>query len=391
MKKNLFILGASGSIGGQTLEVLPSFLTKYNLVGVSIGHNISFLEERILPFYKLKYVYVIEEKDYLYLKEKYKDIVFYYGKDNISKMLNNIKDEVDIILNALVGFIGLMPSLWAVKNNKILLLANKESLVIGGEYIKKILGDKKLIYPIDSEHAAITKCLHNVKKEDLDYICLTCSGGPFFNYKKEEFKNITFLDALKHPTYSMGSKITIDSSTLMNKAFEIIEAYYLFDVEPNKIKVLIDRNSYVHSFIHLKNGNFKLSVGKPDMKVQIKDALNLFELDSSKEFLDTEINTFENYKFYEVDKEKFPLINYGYYVIRHKGLSGLILNDADEICYKYFKEGVISYLDIKKVIDKSFDELSDILNLEFSEENIFALDKQIRDKIEEIILRKEFN
>ena len=220
---------------------------------------------------------------------------------------------------------------------------------------------------------------------------MTCSGGPFFNYKKEEFKNITFLDALKHPTYSMGSKITIDSSTLMNKAFEIIEAYYLFDVEPNKIKVLIDRNSYVHSFIHLKNGNFKLSVGKPDMKVQIKDALNLFELDSSKEFLDTEINTFENYKFYEVDKEKFPLINYGYYVIRHKGLSGLILNDADEICYKYFKEGVISYLDIKKVIDKSFDELSDILNLEFSEENIFAFDKQIRDKVEEIILRKEFN
>ena len=177
----------------------------------------------------------------------------------------------------------------------------------------------------------------------------------------------------------------------MNKAFEIIEAYYLFNVEPNKIKVLIDRNSYVHSFIHLKNGNFKLSVGKPDMKVQIKDALNLFELDSSKEFLDTEINTFENYKFYEVDKEKFPLINYGYYVIRHKGLSGLILNDADEICYKYFKEGVISYLDIKKVIDKSFEELSDILNLEFSEENIFALDKQIRDKVEEIILRKEFN
>ena len=222
MKKNLFILGASGSIGGQTLEVLPSFLTKYNLVGVSIGHNISFLEERILPFYKLKYVYVIEEKDYLYLKEKYKDIVFYYGKDNISKILKNIKDEVDIILNALVGFSGLMPSLWAVKNNKILLLANKESLVIGGEYIKKILGDKKLIYPIDSEHAAITKCLHNVKKEDLDYICLTCSGGPFFNYKKEEFKNITFLDALKHPTYSMGSKITIDSSTLKNKAFEII-------------------------------------------------------------------------------------------------------------------------------------------------------------------------
>ena len=152
----------------------------------------------------------------------------------------------------------------------------------------------------------------------------------------------------------MGSKITIDSSTLMNKAFEIIEAYYIFGVEPNKIRVLIERNSYVHSFICLKDGTYKLSVGKPDMRIQIKDALNLIELDEKHEFPDTEINTFDKYKFYPVDKEKFPLIDYGYYVIGHKRLSGLILNDADEICYKYFKEGVISYLDIKKVIDKKY-------------------------------------
>ena len=391
MKKNLFILGASGSIGSQTLEILPSFLAKYNLVGVSIGHNVSFLENHILPYFDVKYVFILEEEHYLYLKEKYKNIIFFHGENNIPNMLEEIKDDVDVILNALVGFSGLIPSLWTVKNNKILLLANKESLVIGGEYIKKIIGDKKLIYPIDSEHAAITKCLHNVKKEDLIYICLTCSGGPFFNYKKEDFKGITYLDALKHPTYSMGSKITIDSSTLMNKAFEIIEAYYIFGVNPSKIRVLIDRNSYVHSFICLKDGTYKLSVGKPDMRIQIKDALNLFELDEKHEFPDTEINTFDKYKFHPVDKEKFPLIDYGYYVIGHKGLSGLILNDADEICYKYFKEGVISYLDIKKVIDKTFYELSNILDLELNEENLFVLDKQIRDKVKEIILRKEFN
>lgn len=383
--KNIIILGASGSIGSQSIDLLKSKKDEYNLIGVSVGNNINFLVEKIIPFFDLKYICVKEESDYKILKEKYKNIDFFYGDEGLISLTKI--EENEIILNSLVGFSGVLPSISSIKNNKFLFLANKESLVVAGEILYSLKDAKKLIYPIDSEHAAITKCLKNVKKDELETIYLTCSGGPFFSYKKEDFKNIKLSDALNHPTYKMGKKITIDSSTLMNKAFEIIEAHYLFDVTDTKIKVKIDRNSYVHSFILLKNGTYKLSVGKPDMKIQINDCLSFFKTDED-EFKDTEINTYSNYKFYEVDKEKFPLIDYGYMVIKTKGISGLVLNAANEVAVNEFLKGNINYIDIKVIIDKILKMYQ--LDTKLTETNLLSLHKKVTIDTLSLIENKEY-
>lgn len=386
--KNLCLLGASGSIGSQTLEVLNELKSKYRLVAVSIGNNVQCLKEKVLSFYEVKYVYLDNEEEKINLKKEYKNIKFYSRKDSIITFLKEIDSKIDIYFNALSGFFGLKPSLFVLNRNKKLLLANKESLVIGGELIKKIPNYKKNLFPVDSEHAAIRKCLANVSKKDIEYICLTCSGGPFFNLNKEDFKFIKAKDCLKHPTYKMGKKISIDSSTLINKAFEIIEAYYLFNIGYKKIKVLINRESYVHSFIKLKNGTFKLSCGEPNMKIQIKDALNLFKHKKNEEFLDTEINTFDNYKFYEVDKTKFPLIDYGYKVIKEKGISGLLLNDVVEICDALLLKDEIKYIDIKQIIDKIFEMYNKDIILDYY--NIDILHEDIIKFINKIIINKEY-
>jgi len=386
---NLVILGASGSIGSQSIEVIKKdFKNKFDLIGVSIGQNILFFKNNIYPFFKIKYLYVDKDEDKNALKKEYKKIKIFSSKDGILTFLNEVNKECDTYLNALSGYFGLKPTLFILNNNKKLLLANKESLVIGGEIIKKIKNSAQLIFPIDSEHAAIRKCLANVKKKELENIYITCSGGPFFNLEKEKFKDIKSIDCLKHPTYSMGKKISIDSSTLINKAFEIIEAYYLFKVKEDIIKVKINRDSYVHSYIKLKNGTYKLSVGKPDMKVQIKDALSFFKYKKNEEFIDTEINTLNKYKFYEVDKERFPLIDYGYKVIKYKGISGLVLNDVVEICDKFLLEDKIKYIDINRIIDKIFSLFDLKMNLTLT--NIDSIHEDIINKTLKIIEKKEY-
>lgn len=370
--KNIIILGASGSIGSQTISLLKERKNEYNLIGVSVGNNIDFLLNNIIPFFTLKYICVKNKEDYEKIKDKYENIKFFYGDEGLIE-LTNIKEN-DVILNSLVGFVGVLPSLKTLKNKKYLFLANKESLVVAGELIKQIEGYKKLLYPIDSEHAAIKKCLKNVKKKDLDKIYITCSGGPFFSLKEEELNKVTVKEALNHPTYKMGKKITIDSSTLMNKAFEIIEAYYLFNFPSYKIKVKIDRNSYIHSFIKLKDGTYKLSVGKPDMKIQIADCLSFFKTDL-KEFKDTEIGTYQNYKFYEPDFKKFPNLNFGYFVIKNKGISGLVINAANEVCVSKFLEGKINYIDINKIIVKILSMYN--LNEKLEEKNLITLNNKV--------------
>jgi len=370
MKKSLCLLGASGSIGTQSIDCLKNRLDEYSLDAVSVGVNILFLE-KIINEFNIKYVCVKNKEDYFYLKNKYKNIIFYYGDEGILELI--INSNCDFVLNALSGFLGVKPTLLSLKLNKTVLLANKESLVVAGDLVLSYLdkGEGK-IYPIDSEHAAITKCLKNIDKSNLKKIYITCSGGPFFNLDKNEFKSITLNDALNHPTYKMGRKITIDSSTLMNKAFEIIEAYYLFNVSEKMIDVKIDRNSYVHSFIETNDGHFKLSVGKPDMHIQINDCLSLFKT-KEQEFSDTEIDTIKNYKFYEVDYFKFPLINYGKIAIRKRGNFGLILNAANEVAVNAFLEGKINYFEINKIIDKII-AISDYQK-ELREEDLDSLNK----------------
>ena len=387
MKKiKICLLGASGNIGTQSIDCINKRRDEFVIKAISIGNNIAFLRNFLKNNKEVEYICLKNYEDYLIFKDMYSSIRFYYGNSGLLELIE--ESGCDYILNALSGFSGVMPSLKALKLNKILLLSNKETLVVAGEIVKKYLnnGYGKL-YPIDSEHAAITKCLKNVSKDNLETIYLTCSGGPFFNFKEDDLKKVTLENALNHPTYKMGKKITIDSSTLMNKAFEIVEAYYLFDCNPNQIKVKIDRQSYVHSFIKTKDNHYKLSVGKPDMHTQINDSLSLF-ITTDKEFKDTEIDTYNNYTFYEVDYKTFSLINLGYEIINKKGNLGLIVNASNEVAVNAFLNNEINYFDIKKIIDKILKSYK--FNEVLKEEDLVKEDKKVRELTLEIIKKGDY-
>ena len=349
---DVLIFGASGSIGTQTLDVLKRLNENYKLVAFTIGNRVEYVDKILNDFKDVRAICLKNEEDVELFKNKYPNINFYAGSAGLLDILDDNSISVDIVVNALTGFAGLLPSIKSLSLNKILCLANKESLVVGGEFITKLLKEGKgRLYPIDSEHVAIAKCLYNKNKNDVDKILITASGGPFFDTPIDEFKNITVEKALNHPTWKMGKKITIDSSTMMNKAFEIVEAYYLFNVVANKIEPIVDRHSKVHSMVKYKNGDIYLNVGPSDMRIPIYYALTFGKCDKDK-FDDVEINTYSNYHFYQMNYEKFPLINYGKYIIQKRGNSGAIINAANEECVHAFLNKRINYIDIKSIIDK---------------------------------------
>ena len=349
--KNVLLLGGGGSIGTQSIDVISKNPAKLNLIGISFGDRVETLPSLINNFPSLKYVCFKNEKDFLYFKTIYKDINFYHGNKGLINIISD--SNADYVLNALIGFVGFLPSIKTLELNKTLLLANKESLIVGGTLINDLLssGHGKL-YPIDSEHVAIAKCLFNGKGKDIEKILITASGGPFFDWKLENFKNITVKDALNHPTWSMGKKITIDSSTMMNKCFEIIEAHHLFHVSSDMIEPIVDRKSYVHSMVKFKDGTMLLQVGPSDMRVPISYALFEGIPENGKYFNDVEENTESKYLFKNMDYEKFPLIKYAKYVLDKEGNSGAALNAVNEECVYAFLDKKINYIDIISIIDK---------------------------------------
>lgn len=381
----VLLLGASGSIGTQTVDVLTHKLEKnYELVGFSVGKRINYVDEYLSRINSIKYVCVQNEDLKGTFEKNYPGINFYYGPQGLLELIED--SNADIVVNALTGFSGLLPSIKSLTLNKILCLANKESLVVGGELINDLLKEGKgKLYPIDSEHVAIAKCLYNKNIDDVDEILITASGGPFFNTPSEEFKDITPEKALAHPTWKMGKKITIDSSTMMNKAFEIVEAYYLYGVDKDKIKPIVDRKSLVHSLVKYKNGDIYLNVGPSDMRIPIYYALTFGKCDKEK-FDDVEINTFSNYKFFEMDYQKFPLINYGKEIISKKGNFGAIVNAANEEAVYAFLDNKINYLDIKFIIDKMIAMYPYIEHPSIDE--ILKTDKDVRELVNQIIESK---
>lgn len=346
---NLILLGASGSIGTQTLEILKNEKNKWILEGFSIGKQILKIDEILLNFNSVKYICVRFKKDYLVYKKKYPYIKFYYGDKGLIKLIKN-SSKNSYVLNALIGFSGLLPSVYSIKNRHTLLLANKESLVIGGELINKLL--KKYnneIIPIDSEHVALKKCLYNEDIDNIKNAYITASGGPFFNYSVEELKKVTVHDALNHPNWKMGKKITIDSATMMNKCFEIIEASYLFPFL-KKINVLVSRDSMVHGLIEYKNYT-KLNVSPPSMKGPIEYALNLGKPTNGNEFNDVIIDSLDKYNLLKLDENRFSLIKYSRLILNKKGNSGAILNAINEICVEAFLNNEITFIEIEQIIN----------------------------------------
>lgn len=360
--KAITILGSTGSIGTQTLEVIDR-LEGWQLKALTVYQNTELLFRQIKK-YKPEFVVVVNEKDAVKLEEKLKDskTKVLAGKEALKTAA---AEEVELVLNAIVGFAGLEPSLAAVKAGNDLALANKESLVSGGAILTKLAKENNVnLLPVDSEHNAIFQLLKGHKSE-LDEIILTASGGPFFTYSQAELGQVTVKDALNHPNWEMGSKITIDSASLMNKGLEVIEAHWLFDCDYDEIKVLVHPQSIVHSMIRLVDGTILAEMGAADMKIPIQYCISYPKRQkiNGNKFKLEQIAALE---FFRADTEKFPNLKYAYTAGKAGGTLPAVLNAANEVAVYSFLQGNIPFLAMSRVVASVLEQHQNILkpNLE---------------------------
>ena len=376
--KDLIVLGSTGSIGTQTLTVARKLGIR--ITGLAAGSNYKLLEEQAREFMP-KSVAMFDEDAAKKLKIALSDtdIKVFSGKDGINAVATG---DGDIVLCAIVGIAGLESTLKAIEAGKDIALANKETLVTGGRLVKQKIKEKKVkLLPVDSEHSAIFQSLQGAPAGSLKKILLTASGGPFFGKTYNELKKVTVKDALNHPNWSMGSKITIDSATLMNKGLEVIEAVHLFDVSPEQIEVLVHRQSILHSAVELSDGAVIAELGTPDMKVPIQYALTYPDRGVTFEHLslaDIKTLTFE-----KPDMELFKCLPICIEAIRRGGLYPTMINGANEEAVSLFLNGKIGFLQIAEIIEKSLD-LSPVKN-DFTLEDVYETDKFARETVRNLI------
>lgn len=352
--KKVAIFGSTGSIGESTLNVVRENPNLFKVVTLVAGKNVDKLIKQIKKF-KPTNVYIIDKENADKIIELYKDIQVFYGEQGMEEISNLV--DFDISISALVGIAGLKPTYNMIKNGKTVALANKEVLVAGGELIMKTAKENgaKLL-TVDSEHSAIMQCLKGEETNKIDKILLTASGGPFFD--KEITEKITVEDALNHPTWSMGKKVTIDSSTMMNKGFEVIEAKWLFNVEPSQIEVVVHKQSLVHSMVQFKDGTIMANIGPKSMQIPIAYALNYPErLPNNIEKLD--LFKIANLKFEKPDLNKFKCLKLAYEAIERGHSHQVVLNAANEVLVEYFLNKKIKYTDIPKGIEKMLNTYED--------------------------------
>ncbi|MCL6472116.1 MAG: 1-deoxy-D-xylulose-5-phosphate reductoisomerase [Firmicutes bacterium] len=352
--KNIVILGSSGSIGRQTIDVVARYPDMFDVIGLAVHSNIEILEAQIQKV-KPRVIVVVDEHSAKAFKSKLKKgIKLLTGVEGLEQLASY--SDADVVLNALVGSVGLKPTLAALRAGKTLALANKESMVAGGAIVKKAKEESGAeILPVDSEHNAIFQCMIGERKSEIKRLIITASGGPFRGYSKEDLESVTVEQALAHPRWTMGPKITIDSATLMNKGLEVIEAYWLFDIPYDRIDVLVHPQSIIHSMVEFKDGSIKAHLGQTDMRIPIQYALSYPErLDSPLpplDFLEVEKLTFE-----KPDKDSFPCLKYAFEVIDMGRTYPAVLNAANEEAVAAFLSGEISFIDIPKVIRRVIDK-----------------------------------
>jgi 1-deoxy-D-xylulose-5-phosphate reductoisomerase len=350
--KKVVILGSTGSIGKSALDVIRKFPYRFKVSGLAAKSSINILEEQIKEF-KPEYVAVYDKKAFYELSKKVKKIKILQGIEGVCEIAR--LPSADIVLSAIVGAEGLLPTFSAVKAGKTVGLANKESLVMAGELIKKEAkksGAK--IIPVDSEHSAVFQCINTCNKPYIKKIWLTASGGPFRGKKPQEIENVTPEEALNHPKWKMGKRITIDSATLMNKGFEVIEAHYLFDMPAENIGVLIHPQSIVHCLVEFIDGTYLAQMSNPDMKAPIALALSLPERLSD---IVTPVNwSITNQLQFELpDTNLFPCLKLAYIALRERGSMPAVLNAADEVAVEAFLSRKLKFKDIYKTIKKVMD------------------------------------
>ena len=371
MKRRISILGATGSIGVNALKVVSHLENELEVVYLSANKNMILLMKQIKK-YQPKAVCIVDEESYNLVKEEVQsfNIEILFGRSGLLELAK--RSDVDVMLNALVGAPGMEPTLLAIKAGVDVALSNKESLVMAGNIIKKAQEQSGAeIFPVDSEHSAIWQCLVGEELEDLNRIILTGSGGPFRQKEISLFSNITVKEALNHPNWDMGEKITIDSATMMNKGLEVIEAYWLFRIDPDQINIIVHPQSIIHSMVEMKDGSVKAQMGVPDMKVPIQYALTYpRHIEASWEKLDL-INC-ADLTFEKPDYNRFPCIALGFKVLERFGSSGAALNLSNDYAVYRFLNEEIQFTDIPRINESVLEEhpwieepsLEDLLELD---------------------------
>jgi 1-deoxy-D-xylulose-5-phosphate reductoisomerase len=375
--KKVLILGSTGSIGVNALNVIRKFPDRFSIAGLTANSNISVLSEQIKEF-NPQFVVIKDKSKAKELSEIVNQNVEIISSENALVEAAQ-KYDYDILIGAIVGFAGLTPTIEAIKRGKRIALANKETLVVAGEIVTRLVAENGAeIIPVDSEHSAIYQCLVGENLNQVEKLILTASGGPFLNKEKSFFDNATVNEALNHPNWKMGSKITIDSATLMNKGLEVIEAHWLFGLPVEKIDVVIHPQSIIHSMVQFVDGSIKAQMGLPDMKLPIQYALTFPER-LSNNFERTNLPLINNLTFFEPDFDKFECLKLAYMALQTGGTAPCILNAANEIAVDKFLKGFIRFSEIPKLINKALDKIENHSNPDI--ETIIECDKLTRDFI----------
>ncbi len=383
-KKGIAILGSTGSIGTQALEVIEAYPDFFSLEVITAGKNADLLIEQAKKYHP-NTVVITDESQYTYVKESLwnEDIHVYAGSESLCQVVEST--EVDTVLTALVGYAGLKPTLRAIEHGKTIALANKETLVVAGELVTRLAREKGVnIYPVDSEHSAIFQCLVGEFHNPIEKIYLTASGGPFRGWNVDQLANVKREQALKHPNWSMGAKITIDSATLMNKGLEVIEAKWLFNLSPDQIDVIVHPQSIVHSIVQFEDGSMKAQMGLPDMKLPIQFALTFPDRFLTSfprfNFLDYPSLTFE-----QPDRAAFNNLNLAFEAMDIKGTAACSLNAANEITVDAFLNEKIGFLDIARINEETMRAVRNIALPQY--EDFVSSDRLAREYAQSLVER----
>ncbi len=384
-KKGIAILGSTGSIGTQALEVIEVYPEQFDLQVITANKNADLLIKQALK-HQPNIVVIADESLFEKVRDALsaQDIHVYAGKKALSQVV--MGDEIDVVLTAMVGYAGLEPTLSAIHAKKSIALANKETLVVAGELITKLAYENGVnIYPVDSEHSAIFQCLTGEFQNKIEKIYLTASGGPFRGFSAEELQKVTKAQALKHPNWEMGAKITIDSASMMNKGLEVIEAKWLFNLEPDQIDVIVHPQSIVHSLVQFEDGSMKAQMGLPDMKLPIQYALTYpqrLKTDFPRfNFMDYPELTFE-----KVDTKVFTNLQLAYDVLREGGTAACGLNASNEVAVDAFLKEQISFVDIFRINTEIVDRLENIQKPQL--EDYIAIDELARKEAINLIKKR---
>ena len=374
-KRQLAILGSTGSIGTQALEVVSEHSDLFEVYALTANNQVDLLINQARK-YMPEVVVIANERKYPELKEALEDlpIKVWAGADAIAQMVQS--EPIDMVLTAMVGYSGLRPTISAIKAGKAIALANKETLVVAGELIMKLAAEHKVpILPVDSEHSAIFQCLTGAYDNPIEKILLTASGGPFRTKSLEELATVTKAQALRHPNWTMGAKITIDSASMMNKGFEMIEAKWLFDVTPDQVQVVVHPQSVIHSMVQFEDGAVIAQLGIPDMKLPIAYAFSFpTRMRSMAPRLD--FNQYSTLTFEEPDMERFRNLAFAFEAARQGGNMPCILNAAKEVVVAAFLQDRIGFLQMSDVIEQTMRKASFIVNPSY--EDYVATDTEAR-------------